>query len=65
MILSKYNYISYVDLASWLQYIYDIACNAIDEYFFSTPKDRSAVGFMKFCVTRRAYESVYVCEWLS
>jgi hypothetical protein len=53
-------YISYVDLASWLQHIYDIACNAIDEYFSSIPDDRSAVGFMNFCVDTPAYESVFV-----
>jgi hypothetical protein len=55
-------YISYVDLASWLQYIYDIACNAIDEYFTSTPKDRSAVDFKNFCDSTPAYESVFVCD---
>nr|DAM44238.1 MAG TPA: Major capsid protein [Microviridae sp.] len=55
-------YISYVDLASWLQHIYDIACNAIDEYFTFTPKDRSAVGFKDFCVGNRDYESVFVCD---
>jgi hypothetical protein len=30
-------YISYVDLASWLQHFYEIACSAIDEYFTAYP----------------------------
>ena len=55
-------YISYVDLASWLQYIYDIACNAINEYFTFTPKGRSAADFMNFCANTSAYESVFVCD---
>ena len=55
-------YISYVDLASWLQNIYNIACNAINEYFISTPKDRSAVDFMNFCVGSSDYGSVFVCD---
>ena len=50
-------YISYVDLASWLKSIYDIACNAIDEYFTFNPKDRSAVGFKDFCVGEPDYET--------
>lgn len=55
-------YISYVDLANWLQYMYDIACNAIDEYFTSTPTDRSAVGFKNFCVNSPDFGSVFVCD---
>lgn len=55
-------YISYVDLASWLQHFYDIACNAVDEYFTAYPKNRSTVGFKNFCVNDPAYESVFVCD---
>ena len=55
-------FISYVDLAKWLQHFYDVACNAIDEYFTFTPKDRSAVDFLKFCVGKSDYGSVFVCE---
>lgn len=55
-------YISYVDLASWLQCFYEIACNAIDEYFTSTPKGRSAVGFKNFCVSTSDFAGVFVCD---
>ena len=57
-------YVSYVDLASWLQHFYEIACNAIDEYFTftPTPSERSATGFMDFCVNSSDYNSVFVCD---
>ena len=57
-------YISYVDLASWLQHFYDVACSAIDEYFTFTPtlSQRSAVGFMDFCTNSSDYNSVFVCD---
>lgn len=57
-------YISYVDLASWLQNFYDMACEGINEYFTFTPspKDRSAVDFMNFCVNSDDYGSVFVCD---
>lgn len=54
-------FISYVDLASWLQDFYNIACDAIDEYFTFNPTDRSAVGFKDFC-TSSDYNSVFVCD---
>ena len=57
-------YISYVDLAGWLQHFFDIACNAIDEYFTFTPtaSDRSATGFMDYCVNSSHFNSVFVCD---
>ena len=57
-------YVSYVDLASWLQHFYEIACNAINEYFTytPTPSDRSATGFMDFCLNTSDYNSVFVCD---
>lgn len=57
-------YISYVDLASWLQHFYDVACSAIDEYFTftPTPSERSATGFMDFCVNSSDYNSIFVCD---
>ena len=57
-------YVSYISLAIWLQYFYDMACNAIDEYFmaFPTVSDRSATGFKKFCVESSDYNSVFVCD---
>ena len=57
-------YISYVDLAGWLEHFYSIACNAIDEYFTFTPtaSDRSATSFMEFCVSDSHYNSVFVCD---
>lgn len=57
-------YISYVDLASWLEHFYDIACNAINAYFTKLPKggDRSATGFMDFCLDNSDYHSVFVCD---
>ena len=55
-------YISYVDLANWLEHFYDIACSAIDEYFTLTPTGRSASGFMNFCLDSSDYNSVFVCD---
>lgn len=57
-------YISYVDLASWLQHFYDVACSAIDDYFTTFPTDsqRSASGFMDYCVNSSRYNSVFVCD---
>ena len=55
-------YISYVDLASWLEHFYDIACNAIDEYISFTNEDRSSTGFLRYCVDSPDYESVFVCD---
>lgn len=55
-------YISYVDLAKWLEHFYDIACSAINAYFTATPTDRSAAGFMDFCLNSSDYNSVFVCE---
>lgn len=62
-ITTKMPYISYVDLNSWLQSMYDHAKNAVNAYFNSTDfKSRSATGFQKFCESSQAYSDVFVCD---
>lgn len=55
-------YISYVDLASWLEHFYNVACNALDEYFAFAHNDRSVTGFMDFCLNSSEFKSVFVCD---
>lgn len=57
-------YISYVDLASWLQSMYKHALAAVNSYFTLHPSvaDRSANGFMSYCFTSRAYSDVFICD---
>lgn len=57
-------YISYVDLAYWLQVMYDHAKSAVDNYFKSHPEigSRSAQGFADFCKNSSGYSDVFVCD---
>ena len=43
-------YVSYVDLASWLNIMYNHAVDAVDAYIKKESKNRSASGFHSFCV---------------
>lgn len=54
-------YISYVDLASWLQAMYDHAKAAVDAYFKAN-STRSALGFEEFCKSSSVYSDVFVCD---
>ena len=55
-------YISYVDLASWLIEMYYHSRSAVNDYFLANPKDRSALGFKRFCDDSSAYTDVFVCD---
>lgn len=56
-------YISYVDLASWLQLLYDHALDAIDQYLKGVELDNiSPDGFRKACSKSSTYKDVFVCD---
>lgn len=57
-------YISYVDLASWLDNMYQHALAAYVGYFKKVPNfaDRSAVGFKDWCDASSLYKDVFVCD---
>ena len=56
-------YISYVDLASWVNVMYNHACDAVDAYFKAFAVDsRSASGFASFCSQSSDYADVFVCD---
>ena len=56
-------YISYVDLASWIDLMYDHAVAAVDAYFkFASTGSRSASGFKSYCSTSESYADVFVCD---
>ena len=54
-------YISYVDLASWLETMYNHAKRAVDAYFKAN-STRSATGFQDFCKSSSIYSDVFVCD---
>lgn len=56
-------YISYVDLAYWLKFMYDHAVAALDAYFkANSQSSRSASGFISFCSSSSAYSDVFICD---
>ena len=57
-------YISYVDLGSWLNSVYEHAKAAVNAYFLGHTKvgERSATGFFSFCQSSRNYSDVFVCD---
>lgn len=55
-------YISYVDLASWLDSMYKHALKAVDAYFKAHSDGGSAVGFKSFCGSSSVYADVFVCD---
>lgn len=57
-------YISYIDLASWLETMYDHAKAAVDAYFKAHRGDglRSAKGFAAYCKDSSSYSDVFVCD---
>ena len=61
-ISTKMPYVSYVDLARWLDVLLQRLYIAIDAYFISTPSGkRSSKGFYDFCISGN-YADVFVCE---
>ena len=54
-------YISYVDLADWLNVMFEHAVEAVNAYLGSTT-NRTATGFQQFCASSSAYSDVFVCD---
>lgn len=54
-------YVSYVDLAGWLNVMYSHALGALNTYF-STTSDRSPQGFKQFCASSSSFADVFVCD---
>jgi hypothetical protein len=57
-------YISYVDLASWLNSMYQHAVSAFSAYVnkVNNSEARSIVDFKEWCATSSAYSDVFVCD---
>lgn len=57
-------YISYVDLASWLNSVYTHALDAFSSYVKAVPNyaARSAVDFKNWCDVSTKYNDVFVCD---
>lgn len=57
-------FISYVDLADWLNTMHGHALSAFNSYFnaFPSVSNRSAVGFKKWCDNSSEYSDVFVCD---
>lgn len=61
-ITTKLPYISYVDLASWLDSMYMHALNAITAYFTAHSDGGSAADFKSYCESSSTYSDVFVCD---
>lgn len=57
-------YISYIDLASWLDVMYQHLLSAFDAYFAANKSvsSRSASGFQAFCASSSTYSDVFICD---
>ena len=55
-------YVSYVDLAFWLNAMYNDSLSAVNAYFLYNHSDRSAAGFKDFCDSSSKYSNVFVCD---
>lgn len=55
-------YISYIDLADWLNSMFTHALDAVDAYFLSHVTDRSTAGFKDWCAASSAYSDVFICD---
>ena len=56
-------YISYVDLASWLETMYNHAVEAFSSYVGKNSIDYlSAQGFKDFCAKSSGYSDVFICD---
>lgn len=54
-------YISYIDLAGWLDIMYKHALAAFSAYVESTT-NRTPLGFKQYCAALPAYSDVFVCD---
>ena len=55
-------YISYVDLAAWLDVIYQHAVAAFGAFITSKPARPSIVSFKNFCDKSTTYNDVFICD---
>ena len=55
-------YISYIDLAGWLDDIYQHTFNAIDSYLSLGTASASLIGFKDYCDTSSSYKDVFICD---
>lgn len=56
-------YISYVDLASWLDAMYQHLLGALDAYFTTVSfENATPVGFQDFCLAASRYSDVFICD---
>ena len=57
-------YVSYIDLASWLEQMYLTSLRAVNSYFLahSAVGTRSAEGFATYCLNSSDAVSVFVCD---
>lgn len=64
LISTSLPYISYVDLASWLDVMYQHLVSAFDAYFSANKavSSRSAKGFQDFCSSSSLFCDVFVCD---
>ena len=62
-ISTKMPYVSYVDLARWLDVILQRLYTAVDAYINNTASGRRSIkDFYDFCMSRELYANVFVCE---
>ena len=55
-------FISYVDLASWLQLMFEHSANAINAYVSTHSDFGSITDFKSFCDSSTQFSDVFVCE---
>lgn len=55
-------YISYVDLAAWLDLMYQHAVDAFGAFLASKPSRPSIVEFKTFCDKSTTYNDVFICD---
>ena len=57
-------YVSYVDIAYWLNLMFNHALEAVNGYFTanSSVSARSAVGFKKYCDSSSTLSDVFICD---
>lgn len=55
-------YVSYIDLASWLQLMFAHSVSAINAYVTANPDFGSIVDFKNFCDSSTQYSDVFVCD---
>jgi len=53
-------YVSYVDLAGWLDEMYDHALTALNSYI--TTPNHSAQGFLEYCAHSTNFSDVFICD---